>query len=82
MDPRGHVYAALAGQTFQGSQADMAIVALAHAVLNMGREGQKPIELMHPYFGAEKRKKKAAQVAPAEKQRLTERLRSYSSIPD
>lgn len=82
-DPRTHVYSMLVGQTFQGSQADVALVLLAQAVLNMGRsDGQKPIKLPNPYLGAERKKARAQYVPPKEKQRLTERLRTYSSIPD
>ena len=81
-DPRTHVYAALTKQTFQGSQADMAVILLAQAVLNIGRTEGKPIRLMNPYFGADKKKARAQYVPPKEKQQLTERLRTYSSIPD
>lgn len=85
IDPRTHVYAAMTGQTFVGSQADLAIVLLAQAVLNIGKKStDKPVKLPGPYLGADKRSKqaRAARVAPKEKQQLTERLRTYSSIPD
>ena len=61
----------------------MAMILLAQAVLNIGRgEGQKPIRLMNPYYGADRKKARAQYVPPKEKQALTERLRTYSSIPD
>lgn len=82
IDPRSHVYAGLAGQMFQGSQADFALVMLAEAVLNIGAEKGKPIRLPHAYTGAAKKRERAAQVAPVEKQRLTVVLETYSSIPD
>lgn len=84
VDSRTHVYAALTRQTFVGSHADMAIVLLAQAVLNIGRKpGEKPTKLPGPYMGADQGKKARQQnVPPKEKQRLTERLRTYSSIPE
>lgn len=84
IDPRTHVYAALTRQSFVGSQADLAIVLLAQAVLNIGRKpGEKPTKLPGPFMGADRGKKARQQhVPPKEKQRLTERLRTYSSIPD
>lgn len=83
VDPQTHVYAGLTGQTFQGSQADLAVVALATAVLNMGKgKNDKPIQLMNPYFGSERKKARAAAVPPKVKQELTKRLETFSSIPE
>lgn len=82
VDPRTHVYAALTGQTFQGSQADFAVIMLAQAVLNIGRGESDPIRLMHPYYGADKKRARAEQVPKKVKQELTERLHKYSSIPE
>ena len=84
-DSRTHLYAAVAGQTFQGSHADFAAVLTAQLVLGFGAsENKKPPRLPGPFMGAEQRKKarQHAQVAPAERERLRERLRTYSSIPD
>lgn len=84
VDPRTHVYAAMTQQTFVGSHSDMALVLLAQAVLNIGRKpGEKPLKLPGPYMGADRGKKARQQyVPPKEKERLKERLRTYSSIPD
>lgn len=84
IDSSSHVYAALTGQTFVGSQADLAMIVLAEVVLNIGRKvGQKPVRLPGPYTGAEKRRKRReAHVEPKVKKQLTERLQRYSSIPD
>lgn len=84
IDSRTHVYAALVGQTFVGSHGDLALVLLAQAVLNIGKKPtEKAVKLPGPYMGAERRKKAKQQyVPPKEKERLKERLRTYSSIPD
>lgn len=84
IDSRTHVYAALTRQTFVGSHADMAVVLLAQAVLNIGKKAtEKPIKLPGPYMGADRgTKAKQQYVPPKEKERLRERLRTYSSIPD
>lgn len=83
-DPKTHTYAALADQTFPGSQADAALVLLATAVINIGRKTNERVTLPGPYFGYAERKKRQefAKVDPAEKARLAERLRRYSSIPE
>lgn len=84
VDSRTHVYSAMAGQTYVGSHSDLALVLLAQAVLNIGKKPtEKALKLPGPYMGAD-RGKKARQnyVAPKEKERLTERLRTYSSIPE
>ena len=84
IDSRTHVYAAMSRQTFVGSQSDLALVLLAQAVLNIGRKAtEKPIKLPGPYMGADRGKKARQEyVPPKEKERLRERLRTYSSIPD
>lgn len=84
-DSRTHLYAAIAGQTFQGSHADLASVITAQLLISMTREkGAKPIIVPGPFTGAQERAKakQRAQVAPAERKRLEEQLRRYSSIPD
>lgn len=84
-DSRTHVYAAVAGQTFQGSHGDFAMTLVAQLLLAMTREkGAKAIKLPNAYMGAEKRQeaRERAQVTPAERERLRERLRQYSAIPD
>lgn len=83
-DPRTHVYAALTGQRFVGTQSDLAMILLAQTILNIGNKaGDRPIVLPGPFTGAERSKTaKAQRVPPKEKERLTERLRTYSSIPD
>ena len=84
-DSRTHLYAAVAGQTFQGSHADFSTVLTAQLLLSLTQEkGAKTPKLPGPFMGAEKRKQAArqAQVPPAEKARLQKVLRQYSSIPD
>lgn len=84
-DSRTHVYAAVAGQTFQGSHADFATTLMAQLLLALTKEkGAKAPKLPNPFMGAEKRKRaqQQAQVSPAERKRLQDRLRQYSSIPD
>lgn len=84
-DSRTHFYAAVAGQTFQGSHGDFAMTLVAQLLLSMTREkGAKTPQLPGPFMGAAKRKRAQewARVPPAERKRLQERLRKYSSIPD
>ena len=84
-DSRTHLYAAVTGQTFQGSHSDFATVLTAQLLLSITRkQGAKAPTLPGPFMGAEQRKRarQHAQVAPAERERLRERLRTYSSIPD
>lgn len=84
-DSRTHLYASVTGQTFQGSHSDFATVLTAQLLLSMTRsEGAKVPQLPGPFMGAEQRKKahQRAQVSPAERERLRERLRQYSSIPE
>ena len=84
-DSRTHLYAAITGQTFQGSHADFATVLTAQLLLALTKEkGAKTPKLPNPFMGAEQRKRarEQAQVSPAERERLRERLRQYSAIPD
>lgn len=84
-DSRTHLYAAVAGQTFQGSHGDFAVTLLAQLALGMlSEKGAKPPKLPGPFMGAEQRKRaqRQEQVAPQERARLRERLRQFSSIPD
>lgn len=84
-DSRTHLYAAVAGQTFQGSHADFASVLTAQLVLGFGAsENKKPPRLPGPFMGAEKQReqRQRAMVPAKERELLTQRLRQYSSIPD
>lgn len=82
-DSRSHLYAAISGQTYQGSHADFAMTLLAGIVLNLGKKsGEKRIEMPGPFYGAKQKAQKAQQVPQAEQKRLEERLRTFSSIPD
>lgn len=85
VDSRSHLYMAIHRQTFQGSQADLAVTLLAQLALNMTRgEGAKPVKLPNPYYGAEARDKRSrhAVVPQSEKDALAKRLLAFSSIPE
>lgn len=84
-DSRTHFYAAVTGQTFQGSHGDFAMTLVAQLLLSLTRDkGSKTPQLPGPFMGAAKRKsaQEWAQVPSAERKRLQDRLRQYSSIPD